>query len=166
MSALFPNGTLAHERACNTFSTRLKKSPEPVCHGSCIQTGRPVCIQPTVGPGKPLSWGPIIPSFRMHRDRDVSLGEGENMGRGVPSPPDYLGQCRKLAQQVPGLCRKWILCIYEVRKKPSGTPFSIFLSDGGPPNVVGPGKTFTPRLDGPTDRTKSLLWQWNEQHLE
>jgi len=27
-------------------------------------------------------------------------------------------------------------------QKPSGTPFSVFLSDGGPPSVAGPGKTF------------------------
>ena len=37
-----------------------------------------------------------------------------------------------------------ILCIFEVRKKPSGTPFSVFLSNGGPPNVTGPSKTFPP----------------------
>jgi len=32
-------------------------------------------------------------------------------------------------------CRKWILCIFEVRKKPSGTHFSVFLSDGGAPKL-------------------------------
>jgi len=32
---------------------------------------------------------------------------------------------------------KWILCIFEVRKKPSGTPFSVFLSDGGAPHRCG-----------------------------
>ena len=34
--------------------------------------------------------------------------------------------------------------------KPSRTPFSVFLSAGGPPNVAGPGKTFPlPPLEGP-----------------
>jgi len=34
---------------------------------------------------------------------------------------------RKLPQRVPGQSpgRKWILCIFEVRKKISGTPFSV-----------------------------------------
>ena len=44
-------------------------------------------------------------------------------------------------------CRKWISCIYEVRKTTSETPFSVFLSAGGPlppPNVVGPVKTPPP----------------------
>jgi len=31
----------------------------------------------------------------------------------------------KLTQRGPGLRRKWILCTFEVRKKPSGTPFSV-----------------------------------------
>jgi len=47
--------------------------------------------------------------------------------------------------------RKLILCIFEVRKKPSGTPFSEILALAGPPNVTGQGKlppSFPP-LDGP-----------------
>ena len=47
------------------------------------------------------------------------------MGRGVPSPSDYWGS------------RKWISCIFQVRKKSSGTPFSVFLSDGGAPKRRG-----------------------------
>jgi len=36
--------------------------------------------------------------------------------------------------------RKWILCIFHVRKRPSGTPFSVFLSDAGPQTSRGQGK--------------------------
>ena len=45
---------------------------------------------------------------------------------------------------------KMVLCIFEVRKKPSGShPFQYFFSAGGPPNVAGPGKNFPPPpLDG------------------
>jgi len=54
--------------------------------------------------------------------------------------------------------RKWILCIFEVSKKPSGTPFSVFLSDGGlggPPKRHGAQENFPPSpppLDGPGDQ--------------
>ena len=60
------------------------------------------------------------------------------MGRRVLSPPDKsLGKRRELPQRGP----KMDLCISEVRKKPSGTPFSVFLSDGGAPKTSrGPGK--------------------------
>jgi len=49
------------------------------------------------------------------------------VGRGVPSP-SHIGVWRSVV--------KWILCIFEVRKKPSGTPFSVFFSDGGAPKIV------------------------------
>ena len=40
--------------------------------------------------------------------------------------------------------RKWISCIFEAGKQPSGTPFSVFLSVGGAPKTSrGPGK-FSP----------------------
>jgi len=57
-------------------------------------------------------------------------------------PTRGLGERRKLLQRG----RKWILCIFEVRKRPSGTPFSVFLSHG----AAGPVKTSPfPHLDGP-----------------
>ena len=34
--------------------------------------------------------------------------------------------------------------ILEVRKKPPGTPFSVFLSDGGPPKRRGARENFSP----------------------
>jgi len=40
--------------------------------------------------------------------------------------------------------RKWILCIYKVRKKPSGIPFSVFLSDGGAPKRREARENFAP----------------------
>ena len=70
--------------------------------------------------------------------------EGENVRAVVPSPYDQgSGERDKLPQRGPGQSpgRKWILCIFQVRKKPSGTPFSVFLSDGGAPKTSrGPGK--------------------------
>jgi len=52
-----------------------------------------------------------------------------------------------------GAPSKMDLCIFEARKrlkKPSRTPFSVFLSDGRPPNVAGPGKLSPcPPIDGP-----------------
>ena len=71
------------------------------------------------------------------------------MGRGVPGPHHPtrgLGERRKLFQRDLGWSsgRKWILCIFEVRKKPPGTPFSVFLSDGGAPKTLrGPVKLST-----------------------
>ena len=65
-----------------------------------------------------------------------------------------LGERRKLPQRGPGRSpgRKWILCIFQVRKKPPGALFSVFFERRRPPpNVAGPGKTFPlyPPLDGP-----------------
>jgi len=34
--------------------------------------------------------------------------------------------------------------IFEVRKKPSGTPFAVFLSDGGAPKRQGARENFLP----------------------
>jgi len=53
-------------------------------------------------------------------------------GEVFPSPSDYAWVFLKFVVSSPG--RKWILCTFEVRKKPSGTgtPLSVFLSDGGP----------------------------------
>ena len=85
------------------------------------------------------------------------------MERAVPSPSDIpirgLVERRKLPQRGPGRspCRKWIL-YFRSEKKPSGTPFSVFLSDGvPPPNVAGPGKTSPFSLiDGPEDTTRKF----------
>jgi len=52
--------------------------------------------------------------------------------------------------------QKMILCIFQVRKKPSGTPFSVFLSDGVA-EAAGPGKTFPLPLS-----TGLLIW-YNSQ---
>ena len=72
--------------------------------------------------------------------------------RGVGCPPHCstrgLGEHRKLPIGGPGRSpgRKWILCIFEVRKKPSGTPFSIILNSGGPPKRCGARENFPPFL--------------------
>ena len=59
---------------------------------------------------------------------------------------DRLVERRKLPGGGPGWIpgRKWILCIFEVIKKPSGTPFSVFLSDGAAPRRCGARENFPP----------------------
>jgi len=68
----------------------------------------------------------------------------------VPSPSDYilyrgLGSVVSYPQRGPGQSpgQKWILCIFEVRKKPPGTLFSVFLSNGGAPQMSQGPKTFS-----------------------
>ena len=77
----------------------------------------------------------------MRRDREAECVEREETWGGVF--PHHLTRGLGSVVSSPSgvLSPKWILCIFEVRKKPSGAPFSVFLSDGGPPNVAGPGKT-------------------------
>ena len=70
------------------------------------------------------TWGGVAPHY-------PTRGQG-----GVVSCPSGIR-----AGSSPG--RKWILCIFEVRKLPSETPFSVFFELWrGPLNVAGPGKTF------------------------
>jgi len=93
------------------------------------------------------------------RSRRPSASRGRKLG-GVPSHSTRsMGSVISSPSGVRG-SRKWILCIFQVRKKPSGTPFSVCLSDGGPPNIAGPGKTFplSPVLTGlhATDRHVAL----------
>jgi len=103
----------------------------------------------TVGHGKTLSRSPIsliTTSFCMCRDRDAEDVEREETWGGVfpHHPTRGSGEHHKLHQRSLGQSpsRKWILRIFEVRKKPSGTPFSVFLSKGRAPKVAGPWKTF------------------------
>jgi len=61
-------------------------------------------------------------------------------------PTRDLGERCKLPQRGMGQNpdRKWILCIFQVRNKPSTTPFSVFLSDGRANQMSrGPGKLST-----------------------
>jgi len=63
----------------------------------------------------------------MRRDRDAECVERKETRGGLSPhhPTKGLGDRRKLPHRGPG--RKWILCIFEVRKKQPGTPFfSIF----------------------------------------
>jgi len=84
------------------------------------------------GAGKALSWGPITVSV-LRRDQGAKCAEREETWGGMAPhhPTRGLGECCKLLQWGPGqsLGWKWILCIFEARKKPSGTPFTVFLSD-------------------------------------
>ena len=101
----------------------------------------------TSRPGKPLSRGPITTSFHMRRHRDA---EGVKNGETCKVWPltiwlgvrESIVSFPQVPQRGPGRSqsRKWILCIFEVRKT-SGTSFSVFLSDGGAPQTLwGPGK--------------------------
>ena len=56
---------------------------------------------------------------------------------------------------------KMILCKFYVRKKPSGPPFSVFLSDTGPPKRRGARENSPiPPLDGPgCILRQKLTWQ-------
>ena len=91
----------------------------------------------TAGPGKPLSRGPITISFGMHRD-NIRRRRREEGNWGEVSH-HHLTRCLVERRNLPewGLGRspgrKWILCIFEVRKKPHGTPFSVCLSDCASP---------------------------------
>jgi len=99
----------------------------------------------------PQTWGPITTSFNRRRDRDAEgvetsasrASRGRKRGEGCPLTI-RLGVWGSVVSSPSGVRpgRKWILCIFQVRKKPSRTPSLVFLSDGaGPPNVTGPGKT-------------------------
>jgi len=105
-------------------------------------TGVTGSLRAAAGPEKPLSRGPIRASFRMRRDRDQRHREGRKRGEVCPLTIrlDGLGERRKLPQRSPGRSpgRKWILCTLAVRNKPSGTPFTVFVSDA--PTSRGPGK--------------------------
>jgi len=114
----------------NPANNRAKLiSPETRVSG-CIFVADTGPSRATAGPGKPLSRGPITNSFHMRRDRDA---EGRNRRKhGEECPLTIrLGVWRSTVsspQWGPGR-QKWILCILEFRKKPSGTPVSVFLSD-------------------------------------
>ena len=70
-----------------------------------------------------------------------------------------LGERCKLPQRGLGrsLGRKWILYIFQVTNKPSGTPFSVFLSDGGALKRHGAREDFSPfpALDGHARRAEA-----------
>ena len=116
----------------------------------------------TAGPGKLLSRGPIT----MTQPHSVCT---EKCGEASPQHPTRgLGERsrRKFSRSHSGVWgRARILCIFDVRKKPSGTPFSVFLS------IAGPGKTFplSSPLDGPGWSDKFRWWKdnfrwWNARH--
>jgi len=93
----------------------------------------------------------------MCRDRDAEDTEREETWGGV-SPHHPSRGLGSVVSSPSG--QKWILCIFEVRKKPPGKPFSVFLSDGwAPENVAGPGKTFplSPLSTGLPTRTLCRL---------
>ena len=96
------------------------------------------------GAQKTTTAGPYDNLIRMPQDRDAECIETEETWGGV-SPHHLtrgLEECRKFPQQGPGHSpsQKWILCTFQVRKKPSGTPFSVFWAMAGPQTSWGPGK--------------------------
>jgi len=101
----------------------------------------------TRGHGKTILAGPYhnpIPwalGSRRQKEGDIM------MRRGVPLRFRLGGLWSVVSSPsgVWGSNRKLILCIglLEVRKKPSGTPFSVFLSDGGARKRRGARKTYS-----------------------
>jgi len=84
------------------------------------------------------------PKTRRPRRRNFGVEKGGNV-RGVPThhPTRDLWKHRKLPQRGPrrGPGRKWILCIFEVRKTTYGRHFSVL--SGTPPTSRSPGKVST-----------------------
>jgi len=79
--------------------------------------------------------------------REPQRGPGNHYRRGLSQPHSVCGEIEmpKLPQRGPGRpSQKRILCIFEVRKKPSGTLFSVFLNDGGAPQSRGARENFSP----------------------
>ena len=73
----------------------------------------------------------------------IERREGGNIGRVSPNYPSAVSS----PSGVPG--RKWMLCIFDVIKKPHGTPFSVFLSGWrGPQTSWGPGTSPFPLSTG------------------
>jgi len=122
-----------------------------------ISSGVPVHAGPsraTAGPGKSLSWGPITTSLCMRRDRNTEGVEREETWEGL-SPHHPKGVWESVVSSPSGSgvepWPKMVLCIFEVRNKPSWASFSVLLSDGGPPKCRGAWENFPPfsPLDGP-----------------
>jgi len=97
----------------------------------------------TTGPGKPLSRGPITTSFCMRRDRDVEGRKGRKCGEGYPLTI-RLDVWRSTVSSSSGIWGGapaengfYAHLNFEVKKKPSGTPFSVFFSDDGAPKCRG-----------------------------
>jgi len=91
----------------------------------------------SAGPRKPLSRGPITTSFRICAEIETPMSK---RGEGCPLAIRLgIWNRHKLPQRGPG-----ILCIFKVRKKPAGTHFSVFLSDGGAPKCRGARENFPP----------------------
>ena len=81
-------------------------------------------------------------------------------------PIKGLGERRKLPQRGPGQrsSRKWILCIFQVRKKPSGTLFSVFSSDGGAPYTSRGPEKLPPLSTGLAEGSAVCKGQNSEDH--
>jgi len=128
------------------------------CRNVLKDTPRQARREPQRDPGnhsRGALWYPVTISIRA----ESKASREETWGGVSPRHPTRgLGERRKLFQRGSGRSpgRKWILWIFEVSEKPSGTPFSVFLSDGGAPKTSrGPGKlsSLPPPLDGPAPRT-------------
>ena len=111
----------------------------------------------TAGPGKPF-WRCSITTSVCSEIETLKASaegvEGEKTWGGVSPhhPRRGLGERRKVPQRAEPRPKMDFMHynLFEVRKKPSGTPFSVFLSDGGAPKTTrGSGNPLFPPLDGP-----------------
>ena len=99
----------------------------------------------------------------MHRGRDAEgIEMEETLGEVFPHhPTSGSGERRKLPSGVPGAApaeNGFYAYFRSERSHPEHHAFSVFLSDGGAPNVAGPGKTFPlPPLEGPVCFLNKLM---------
>jgi len=115
----------------------------------------------TAGPGKPLSRDPITTSFLCAEIETPSALRGRKPGEGCPLTIRLWVWGSVVSSPMgSGAPPKTDLCIglFQVRKKPSGTPFSVFLSNDRAPQMSwGPGKLspLSSPLDGPVPASSS-----------
>ena len=105
-------------------------------------------------------WGPVNhyrgalsqPHSIMCRDREGGMSPHHST--------KGLGEHR----QLPSGVRKWILCIFQVRKKLSGTSFPVFWATAGPPKSRGAWGNFPPPIPSSwraydvTCKVQSQVW--------
>ena len=110
--------------------------------------------EPQRDPGNHYCWAVTQPYSVGAEIKTLKASREETWGGVSPHRPTKgLGERRKLPQLASGqsLGLKCILCIFEVRKKPSGTLFSVFMNNCVAPKCRGAQENF-PLSTGPLDR--------------
>jgi len=152
---------VSHRLTCTRICSPKHRSPLKITH-SLWRTERWKAVsnfvafpsgpsRATAGLGKPLSRGPISLS-QPHSvcaeietpkaSREMKRREGFPLTIRLGVWGGDVNSARGVRGGVSA--ENEFFCIFEIRNKPSETPFSVFLNDDspleGPPNVAGPGK--------------------------